>query len=96
MSNIEDIIAAKQLADLEAEKAKSNPYPEVVTDNQVEEVLKYLKYQQGGKEADGMDEYMGFGDRKIAMKVGVSLSQIRRIKAARDAKIRLEQDKLNK
>lgn len=87
MDNLNTVLADKQLTDLIADKPASNPYAAEPSVEQIEEAIKYLKYQQGGLESDGMNEYMGYGDGKICMKVGISKEQLETIKAGLAAKL---------
>ena len=86
--SIETILSEKTVEDLVVvADGKSESTPKL-TDSKIEEVLKCLKYQDGCVgETVGNTDYIGLGDTQIAIKVGITVEQVKEIKAAREAKL---------
>ena len=82
-----NVLKNKTTEDLVVVKPEASATEPDLTDEKIEEALKYLKYQQGGLEVDNAEKYMGKGDKQICSLVDISEKQFEDIKAARTAKL---------
>lgn len=86
--SIKTVLDSKTVEELQpVALAADNPKVEELTDEKIELILKCLKYQNGCTETAGNEEFIGLGNRQIADKAGVSVEQVKEVKAARDAKL---------
>ncbi len=85
--SIETVIASKELADLTEVKEVTEVTKPKITDEQVEVVLKCLKWQNGCSETEGNEEFIGLGDDRIAKKAGITKEDFLAVKEAREAKM---------
>ena len=88
MGAVDTVLSGKSLEDLQdvaPEVAATKPS---LTQAKVEEVLKYLKFQNGTVgNTEGNEDYIGKGDGQICSLVDITKDQLKEVKVALSAKI---------